>query len=144
MPTTEPIICPAIIFSDSVIREQGTGKISIIGSFTQFNFPSFPAACPPFVVTILLSRIPGPIEHLPLTVRIEAMGSANVLQSMSGELHIQDNITINDVLEITVPVPPTVFVQPGVYEVHVFIEGQPLNHRPLLVKSISTSPQISP
>jgi hypothetical protein len=46
---TEPALCPAIILSDSVIREHGAGKISLIGSFTTYNFPTFPFVAAPFI-----------------------------------------------------------------------------------------------
>jgi hypothetical protein len=140
-PHIEPAICPAIIFSDSAIREQGTGKLSIIGSFTHFNSPGFPFLSPQFIVTVLLSNIRGPVERLPVTLRIEAAGSAHVLASVAGEMNVGPEVTQNDTLEIVFPIPPTPFAQAGAYEVNVLVGTEPLNHRALFVRSISATPQ---
>jgi len=138
----EPAICPAIIFSDSTIRELGTGKLSIIGAFTHFNAPSTPFLSPLFMVTVLLSNIRGPIERLPVTVRIEAPGTAHVLASVSGDLKIPANITQNEVLEIVVPVGPTPFAQVGSYEIHVLVGTESVGKRALFVRSVSATPQL--
>src|SRR5262249_49568445 len=100
MPTNfEPVVCPAIIFSDGAIREQGTGKLSLIGCFSHFNAPGFPFLSQPFIVTVLLSNIRGPIEHLPVTLRVETPGSAHVLSSVSGEMNIGPEVEQNQILE---------------------------------------------
>ncbi len=138
----EPVICPAIIFSDSAIREQGTGKLSIIGSFTHFNAPSTPFLSPLFLVTVLLSNIHGPIDRLPVTLRIETPGTGHVLASVSGELKIEPNITKNEVLEIVFPVGPTPFPQVGSYEIHILVGSESVGKRALFVRSISTNPQL--
>src|SRR5258708_15774037 len=137
----EPVVCPGIIFSDSAIREQGTGKLSIIGSFAQFNSPGFPFLSPQFIVTILLSNIRGPVEALPVTIRIEATGSAHVLVSVSGQMNIGPEITGNEVLEVVFPIPPTMFPQAGTYDVKVLVGSEPINRRQLFIKSVSATPQ---
>ena len=138
----EPVVCPAIIFSDSAIREQGTGKLSIIGSFTHFNAPGTPFLSPLFLVTVLLSNFRGPIERLPITLRIEAPGSAHVLASVSGELKIEPKISPNEILEIVIPVGPTPFPQVGEYEVNILVGTESVGKRALFVRSISATPQL--
>jgi hypothetical protein len=140
-PHIEPVVCPGIIFSDSTIREQGTGKLSIIGAFTHFNSPGFPFLSPQFIVTVLISNIRGPVEGLPITIRIEATGSAHVLASISGQMNIGPEITGNEVLEVVVPVPPTPFPQAGGYNVNVLVGSELINSRLLFVRSISATPQ---
>jgi hypothetical protein len=140
-PHIEPVVCPGIIFSDSAIREQGTGKLSIIGSFAHFNSPGFPFLSPQFIVTVLLSNIRGPIEGLPVTIRIEASGSAHVLASVSGQMNIGPEIGGNEVLEVVFPIPPIAFPQAGTYDVNVLVGSEPINRRPLFVRPISASPQ---
>jgi len=141
LPQIEPVICPGIIFSDLAIREQGTGKLSLIGCFTHFNAPGFPFLSQQFIATVLLSNIRGPVEHLPVTLRIEAPGSAHVLTSVSGEMNIGAEITQNEILEIVFPIPPTPFQQAGPYEVNVLVGSEALSKRFLFIKSISASPQ---
>jgi Family of unknown function (DUF6941) len=137
----EPVVCPGIIFSDSAIREQGTGKLSIIGSFAHFNAPGFPFLSSQFIVTILLSNIRGPIEGLPITVRIEATGSAHVLSSVSGQINLGPEITGNEVLEVVFPIPPVPFQQAGTYDVNVLVGSEFINRRQLFVRSTTATPQ---
>lgn len=66
----EPVLCPGIIFSDGVIREHGTGKLSLIGSFTAYTFPTVPFVAPPFVVTVLVTNLQGRLERFPIAVRV--------------------------------------------------------------------------
>lgn len=144
MPNTthiEPVVCPAIIFSDSAIREQGTGKTSLIGCFTHFNAPGFPFLSQQFVVTALLSNIRGPVEHLSVTIRIEAPGSGHVLTSVSGEMNIGPDIAPNEILEVIFPIPPIPFMQAGAYDVNVLVGSEALSKRTLIVKSTSASLQ---
>jgi hypothetical protein len=138
----EPVICPAIILSDTAIREQGTGKVSIIGAFSRLNTPGFPFQGPPFVVTVLLLNIAGPIDRIPFTVRIEAADSAHVVASVTGHFTVPADIAKDDVLEIVAPIPQSFFPSAGKYEVNVLVGTEPLNKRVLLVKSITTTQQL--
>jgi hypothetical protein len=141
MMDTEPVICPAIILSDTVIKEQGTGKISIIGAFTRLNALSFPFQSPGFVVTVLLLNIKGPVDRIPITVRIEDANSAHVVASVTGHFTTPPDITMDDILEIVAPIPPSFFHSAGKYEVNVLVGTEPLNKRLLLVKA-ATSTQL--
>ena len=138
----EPVVCPAIILSDMVIREQGTGKVSIIGAFTRLNAPSFPFLSPPFAVTVLLLNISGPIERIPIIVRIEATDSAHVVTSVTGHFTVPAEITKDDVIEIVAPIPPSPFPYAGKYEVNVLVGTEPLNKRLLLVKPVTATQQL--
>ncbi len=66
----EPV-CISIILSDLVIREQGTGKLSLIGTFTHFNAEEFPFAAPPFCITALVTNVPANAFPLQVEVRVE-------------------------------------------------------------------------
>ena len=103
----EPVVCPAILLSDTAIREQGTGKVSIIGAFTRLNALGFPFQSPPFVVTVLLANIAGPVDRIPVTVRIEAADTAHVVASITGHFTVPAEITKDDIIEIVAPVPPS-------------------------------------
>ena len=82
----EPTLVKGIILSDSVIREHGTGKLSLIGCFTTYNFQILPSVAQPFVVTVFLTNLEGRLETFPITVRIEAPDSGHVLASSMAHL----------------------------------------------------------
>lgn len=134
---TDPVICPAILFSDLTIREFGTSKLSIIGTFTQFNAPSFPFLAPQFFVTLLLTNIQGPVDALPVTLRIEAEGSGHVLASTSGMVPIPATHSRSDVAQIIFAIPPTLYQAPGRYDVHVLVRNEHTANLPLFVRPIT-------
>jgi hypothetical protein len=135
----DPVICPSIIFSDLTIREVGTDKISLIGSFTQFNAAQFPFVAAPFHITVLLSNIQGPVEALPITMRIEAPGSGHVMASMSGLVPIPPTHTRDDIVQVVFGFAPTQFQGPGKYDVVILVRNEPVGKRSLFVKPMSSS-----
>ena len=85
----EPVVLPAIMMSDGAITEVGTGKLSLIGIFTQVNCPTFPFQAPQFVLSTFLTNFRGAPEEVNVTARIEVCGSAQVVASMSAKLKFQ-------------------------------------------------------
>jgi hypothetical protein len=136
---TEPVICPSIIFSDLTIREAGTDKVSLIGSFTQFNAIQFPFVAPPFHVTVLLTNIQGSGQALPVTMRIEAADTGHVVGSMSGLAVIPSTHTRDDIAQVVFGFPPTQFPGPGKYEVVILIKNEPVGKRSLFIRPTSSS-----
>jgi hypothetical protein len=134
---TDPVLCPAILFSDLTIREHGTSKLSIIGTFTQFNAPSFPFLAPQFFVTLFLTNIQGPVDGLPVTLRVEAQGSGHVLASTSGMIPIPATHSREDVAQIVFAIPPTVYPAPGQYRVHVLVRNEQVANQALFVRPIT-------
>jgi len=135
----EPALCPSILFSDLTVREFGTDKISLIGTFSQFNAPRFPFIAPPFHVTLLLTNIRGPIDQLPVTVRIEAEGSGHVIVSTSGSIPIPPTHGLADIAQIVFGLPPTQYQTPGRYEVHVLVRNESIGQRPIFVRPITSA-----
>src|SRR5207248_1620207 len=82
----EPTLCGAIILSDTVIREAGTGKLSLIGCFTNWNSSQFPFPVPPFCATALVTNFRGKLEKASITMRIEDPKTGHVLTSVSGAI----------------------------------------------------------
>jgi hypothetical protein len=136
---TDPVVSPAILFSDLTIREFGTNKLSIVGTFTQFNAPSFPFLAPQFFVTLFLTNIQGPVEGLPVTLRIEAEGSGHVLASTSGVVPIPDTHTRADVAQFIFAIPPTLYQVAGRYDVQVLVQNEPVAKQALFIKPLASS-----
>lgn len=135
----EPVLCPSILFSDLTVREFGTSKISLIGTFAQFNAPQFPFIAPPFHVTLLLTNIQGPIEQLPVTIRIEAEGSGHVVASTTGSVPIPATHGREDVAQIVFGMPPAQYQAPGRHNVLVLVRNEPIGSRPLFIRPLSSS-----
>ena len=132
----EPTLCQAIIFSDSVIREHGTGKLSLIGSFTAYNFPTFPFVAPPFVVTVLVTNLEGRLERLPVTVRVEGAHTGHVLASTVAEITTDQPVPRSEIFEIPIAIPPINYPEAGVYKVKVLAQNEALGERDLTVRTL--------
>ena len=132
--------CSGLMFSDMVIREQGTGKLSLIGVFSQFNAPGFPFTAPPFYVTAFLTNFQGKIESIDLTFRIEESKSAHVLGSVHGKVNINPDappFEKNVVIEFPVQIPPTRFPEQGTYLVVVLIDGTEVFRRTINIRTVT-------
>src|SRR5437667_157611 len=75
-----------IVFSDYVIREHGTGKLTLVGCFSVYNARQFPFTSPRFFVTTSFTNLHGHIDALRVTARIEDPQSSLVLGNTSGEM----------------------------------------------------------
>ena len=133
----EPVITPFILFSDTVIREEGSGKLSIIGSFQHFNVARFPFVAPPFVVTVCFGNLRGKVDILHLTVRLEHSISGVVMSCVGSEMRLHGEISPSDFFEVPIGLPPCQFTEPGSYSVVVLINNEILGMRPLLIREIS-------
>ena len=140
----EPASIPFILFSDTVIREEGTGKLSIIGSFQHFNVAQFPFISPPFVVTVAFGNLRGRIESLHLTVRIEHSDSGVVLACVGSEMRLHGDISPTDVFEVPLGLPPCQFAEPGSYSVVVLINNEVIGLRPLVIRPAKPRPDLPP
>ena len=133
----EPALCQGIILSDSVIREHGTGKLSIIGSFTTYNFPTLPFVAPPFVVTVLVTNLEGRLERFPITVRVEGAKTGHVLASSVAEITTEQAVPRTEIFEVPIGIPPINYPEPGVYKVKVLAQNEPLGDRDLTVRTLA-------
>jgi len=133
-----------IILSDSVIREMGTGKLSFIGSFHQYQSGPFPFMVPPFVVTALLTNFRGKLEKpVIVTLRIEDPKTGIVLANVATNINAPPEFVFSgtEVLDVPFPIHPIAFQAPGVYSVIILIDGEKIESRPLPVNSMTALPQ---
>lgn len=136
MAQAEPKMVDGIIFSDSVIREEGTGKLSIIGSFQHFNVPKVPFLAPPFFVTAIFTNLRPPLEKLHLTVRMEEAKTGHVVGSTGVEIGFTREPEMLEVFEIPLQIPPTQLVA-AVYKVVVLADNEVIGTRNLPVRSVT-------
>ena len=133
-----PKLSGGIIFSDGAIREHGTNKLTLIGSFQILNAPVFPFTSLPFQVTAL-------VENLPIGEQILARVSVQSpeeteLGGSAGQLKLDNMVEPRAHTELPFPVRPIVFQTPGEYIVRVLIGEQEIGRKSLFVRSV---PQFS-
>jgi len=144
---SEPAIEQYIIFSDTVIREQGTGKLSLIGTFDRWNAGSFPFRASPFVATVRVTNLEGKFEKLRLTLRVEEPSSGHVVASIGAEMNATKVFERHDCVELPLKMPPMQFQRAGVYEVVVLVNNEPVGRRKFQVNALNSgtqSTQINP
>ncbi len=135
----EPVLAPNIILSDGAIRELGTNKISLIGTFHNFNCPQFPFQTPPFFVTVSLTNLRGKLDRFKIAIRIEHKASNLVAASAAIEIGSAAEIKPSEVLQIPIPVSCN-FASAGLYSVVLLVEGEVLASRDLTVTAVTAAP----
>ena len=144
MDMKDEIVLMHIMLSDSAIREAGTGKVSFIGSFHQYQSAAFPFVVPPFFVTPMITNIRGQVEKpIVVAVRVEDPRTGQVLANTVGNIGVMPQFTFTgtEVIEVPFPIQPIAFQSPGNYTVIVMVDGEKIGSRNLPVNSITAMPQ---
>lgn len=119
--------CEAIVLSDLVIREHGTGKVSLIGCFSVFNAPKYPFSTPQFFVTLFLTRLSGKAPALDVALRLEdTVGQVFCSSSAHMEPRTDRVLPQGAVIEVPIPMPRAMIPQPGLYRVVALLNGEEL------------------
>jgi hypothetical protein len=148
--SSEPALLPAIIFCDQVIKEDGTGKLSLIGCFQGFVFKAFPARKGRFFVVVAVTNLRGQLKELNVTVRIEDPKSGHVLSSSGGHLQFTGRegevptLQPSMVLELPIPMTNVTFPQAGTYSAVVLVDNELLDRRNFGVVAITSAGPVTP
>ena len=129
---TEPVLTPAIIFSDAANRDPVTGKLTLAGIFQRYESHKFPFTSPPFFATVFVANIGGEIESLPVTMNVED-SNGQMISTSTGHIRANSQIERTNVPEIAFPLPPTTFKVAGEYKAVVLLDGKRLGYRVLNV-----------
>jgi hypothetical protein len=120
---SEPILPSAITFSDEKIRDQETGKLTLVGVFHCIKTTKFPFTAPAFYATAFVTNIKGRIKQLPVSMNIED-STGNVIASATGHVGGSGIIAPGEVAEISFPIPPIIFNAAGHYKAVVLVNGE--------------------
>lgn len=129
----EPAVAPAIIFSDSAIRDQATGKLTLVGVFQRFKASEIPFTSPPFCATVFVTNMRGKIENLPVSLNIEDT-DGQIISTAPGHITATSQVFRDDIAEIAFPIPPVVFKNAGLHRAAVLVKGEPLAYRTFSVQ----------
>ena len=142
---TDPV-CVAIVLSDTVISEAGTGKNSLIGCFHTYNFPRFPAMPPPLFITAALTNLDPEVKAFDLTARIEDLANGMVLTSVGAHVQLNEQIVLTKeiVVEVPIPVMPFIIPKSGKYEVLILVNNSEAGKRSLIVNPITAAAPNNP
>ncbi len=143
MESSEPI-CSSIIFSDQTIREEGSGKLSLIGCFQGFNASHFPFQSPSFFITVFITNLRAVPELLHVTANIKIPKAGVVLASCGAQLRPpQHGATINPKVCIEIPLPfaSVTFGAAGEYDVTVLVDEEEVGSRPIFVNTVPNPAQ---
>ncbi len=126
------------MLSDSAIREAGTNKLSLIGTFSGWTVQSLPFRTPPFVITPFITNFRHPGKHT-FTVAVEHVQTRQTVLSAGGEAMIgvmpgapvnPARIPASAVIDAPLPIPMGVtFVLPGMYKIVVYLDGEEIGNR---------------
>lgn len=118
----------ALLFADRIITEDN-GKKGLIGVFTQFNFPQFPAQAAPWSVYVSMDNVSAG-EH-EFTINIVRESSKQVVFSASGSFEHEVG---QSGVELALPIPPIQFPGDGRYVVTISLNGRDIAYRNLRVE----------
>jgi hypothetical protein len=140
----DEIVLMCTLFSDSAIREAGTGKVSFIGCFHQYQSAVFPLVVPPFVITPLLTNIRGK-QDKPITVavRIEDPKTGYIMANTVGNIGVLPEYVFTgaEVIDASFPVGPISFPTAGNFSVVIMVDGEKIGTRALSVISVTPMSQ---
>ena len=132
----EPTITPNINFSDGVIREQGTGKLTLVGTFQHFNVQQFPFQPAPFFVTVTVANLRGKLQGFKMAIRLQDKSSGYVVASSSGEIGSTVDLKPTDAIQVPFQI-TGVFHSAGIYSLVVLAESEEIGSCDLVVKPIT-------
>lgn len=126
----EPLL-NALLLADSIVTEDN-GKKVLVGIFSRFNFPQFPAQAPPWFLYAGIENLDG---HNTFTFNLAREDTQEVAFSAGGEIQIQDP---TGGIEIVLMVPPIIFRMHGAYILQFLVNGHELISRKLQVNQTGT------
>ena len=135
--TVKPILL-ALVLCDTVIREQGTNKVSLIGTFNSLSSSTFPCVHGSFWVYIAITEGRG--RHSS-KLRITSLSTGQNVFELPGEIEFADPTSVG---ELVFQLSGTRFDVPGLYAVEFWAGDDLLGSRKIHVHKIDVKPPLPP
>jgi len=132
----KPIVL-SINICDTIIRDEVTKKVSLIGLFSAINAKTFPTVHPMFHVYVALTNGHGLYKT---TLRIVGSSNGQSIFNMDGDLNIASPL---QVVELNIGLQGLQFKDPGKYSVQVICNGEPIGMRDFMVVGPAQIPPTS-
>ena len=116
-----------LLFADRIITENN-GKKGLIGVFSNFNFPAFPAQAPPWFIYVALDNV-DKVKHI-FTVNIVREQGSQVVFSGSAEFEHTEGMKG---VEMILPIPAIILPGNGNYVVSIHLDNREIASRILRV-----------
>jgi hypothetical protein len=127
---SEPLL-NALLMADRIVTEDN-GKKVIVGVFSKFHIPQFPATVPPWFLFAGVENLEG---RNSFTFNLARADTQEVVFSAGGEVEIVDTTSG---VEIVLMVPPISFRNQGMHVLQFLVNGHLLISRNLPVVLIGT------
>jgi hypothetical protein len=134
--TPKPIVL-SINICDTIIRDETTKKVSLIGLFNAIKANTFPSTHPLFHVYVALTNGHGPYKT---TLRIVNIKDNEVIINIDGDLNVDSPL---QVIELNIGLQGLRFKGPGKYSVQVLCGGEPIGSRDFMVVGPTQLPNTS-
>ena len=135
MPTMLKPIVLAIILSDTVIREQGTNKLSLIGTFNGIFSNNFPCTHPSLSVYIAITEGRGRVQ---CKLRMIGLDENNIVFDLPGQIDFGGPASVG---ELVFQLQQIRFPNPGVYSIEFWTGSELLASRKLNVQKVEPKPE---
>lgn len=130
-----PPIVLSINLCDTIIRDESTKKVSLIGLFSVIHSQTFPVKHPEMHVYVALTNGHGQQD---IDVRFVPLDSNNPLVGIKGQLNFQNPL---QVVELNLKWRGVEFSAPGEYLVEVLCNGNRIGDRKFEVINPNTAPR---
>lgn len=127
----KPILL-ALVLCDTIIREQGTNKLSLIGTFNSLSSATFPCVHGTFWVYIAITEGRG--RHTS-KLRITSLTSGDVIFELPGEIEFAGPTSVG---ELVFQLNGIRFDTPGMYAVEFWSGDHLLSSRKIHVQKIDS------
>ncbi len=119
----------AMVLCDTIIREMGTNKLSLIGTFNGLFAQRFPCTHPSLSVYVVLTNGRG---RVPCLLRMTSLEEGKEVFAYPGRVEFVDPLSV---IELDFKIQQLRLEQPGEYSIEFVADGEFLGSRKLRVKS---------
>lgn len=112
---------------DTIIRDERTKKVSLVGLFNAIHASTFPTVHPSMCVYIALTNGHGKCK---LDVRFNRASDNQIIAGMEGEIEFINPL---QVVELNIELHGLRFEKAGEHHVEIFCDGYPIGCRKFLV-----------
>jgi hypothetical protein len=134
MASVKPILL-ALVICDTVIREAGSGKLSLIGTFSGIFSTSFPMTHHSLSVYIAITEGRG---RMKCRLRLVSLDDNNVVFELPGDIEFGGPMNVG---EMVFQWNQVRFEKPGVYAFEFWVGNELLGSRKLHAQKVDKPPQ---